>query len=379
MMNLAIYDVVGSVESYGMIYLTDTSDLVGGREGALDPAIDYAAHETLAALFPRLDFSDDLRAALGTYRTGSRDHDLGRRAGLRTARAMIRHREDDGWDRTVEYVPVLRPGHWRPDPSVPVVEPHWGRVRPFVLGHGSQLRPEPWGGYENTRKRLASERYAEEVELVRTLGGAHSAERTPDQTEMARFWANDLDGTYKLGQMYEHTGILVRTHRPDADTTDVARLFALQAVAIAEAVITAWDAKFETEVDHWRPHHAIRMADTDGNYRTSPDPDWQPLSADVDGRHFAPNHPSYLSGHASVAGAWAGAVSHHFGTADLDYVATTDDPHAVGVTRHLPSITAAAQEVADGRLYAGVHYRLTNERSLEHGYEVAEHAVRRLV
>ncbi|MEV2276529.1 vanadium-dependent haloperoxidase [Nocardiopsis sp. NPDC049922] len=377
-MNAAIYDLVGSFESYGRIYLTDTSDLIGGREGALNPAIDHAAHRTLEALFPRLDFSDDLRAALGAHRGGSRDHTLGRWAGRRTAAAILRHRRDDGWDRTVEYVPVLKPGHWRPDPSVPVVEPHWGRVRPFVLERGSQLRPEPWGGYASTRERLASERYAEEVELVRTLGGADSTERTPDQAEMARFWANDLDGTYKLGQMYEHTGILVRTHRPYASTVDTARLFALQAVAIAEVIITAWDSKYETEVDHWRPHHAIRMADTDGNPQTSPDPDWQPLSADTKGRHFAPNHPSYLSGHASVAGAWAGALSHHFGTADLDYTATTDDPHAVGVTRHLPSITAAAQEVADSRLYAGCHYRLTNERSLEHGYEVAEHVARAL-
>ncbi|MCY9784883.1 vanadium-dependent haloperoxidase [Nocardiopsis sp. EMB25] len=369
---------MGSVESRGKFYLTDTSDLIGGREGALDPAIDHAAYTTLDALFPRLDFSEDLRVARGAYRVGSRDHDLGRRAGLRTARAMLRHRRDDGWNRTVEYVPVLEPGHWRPNPGVPVIEPHWGRVRPFVLRRGSQLRPEPWGGFESTRERLASELYAEEVELVRTLGGADSTERTPDQTEMARFWANDLDGTYKLGQLYEHTGILVRAHRPYATTFETARLFTLHAVAIADVVITAWDAKFETEVDHWRPHHAIRMADTDGNYRTSPDPDWQPLSADTRGRHFAPNHPSYLSGHASVAGAWAGAVSHHFGTADLDYRATTDDPHAVGVTRHLPSITAAAQEVADSRLYAGCHYRLTNERSLEHGYEVAEHVVRAL-
>lgn len=51
-----------------------------------------------------------------------------------------------------------------------------------------------------------------------------------------------------------------------------ARLFALLNIAMADAAICAWDAKYA--FNFWRPVTAIRNGDTDGDPTTEPDPAW---------------------------------------------------------------------------------------------------------
>jgi len=55
---------------------------------------------------------------------------------------------------------------------------------------------------------------------------------------------------------------------------DNAELFAKASVALADAGIVAWDAKFQHDL--WRPVTGIRDADLDGNPLTDPDPDRNP-------------------------------------------------------------------------------------------------------
>ena len=80
--------------------------------------------------------------------------------------------------------------------------------------------------------------------------------------------------------------------------SDNARLFALLNVAMTDAVISCWDAKDFFEF--WRPITAIRLADTDGNPDTMPQPTWTPLLT-------TPNYPDYDSGQQSNSGT---AASH---------------------------------------------------------------------
>jgi hypothetical protein len=56
-----------------------------------------------------------------------------------------------------------------------------------------------------------------------------------------------------------------------------ARLFALANIAMADAGIASWDAKYE--YNYWRPITAIREADGDGNPDTIADRLWEPLGA----------------------------------------------------------------------------------------------------
>jgi membrane-associated phospholipid phosphatase len=216
---------------------------------------------------------------------------------------------------------------------------------------------------------LASGLYANMFNEVKSLGRATGSTRTAQQTQTAWFWANDLDGTYKPpGQLLQHTRIVAQSRFLEARLA--ARLFARVSLAMADAGIAAWDQKFETPIDLWRPETAIQRATEDGNAATAPDTAWRPLSADRNNVSFSPCFPAWVSGHATFAAAWAGVMRTTFGDA-VSFTATTEDPHAVGVTRSFTSFTQAATENARSRIYLGVHYQIDADDGLATGYAVA--------
>jgi hypothetical protein len=64
-----------------------------------------------------------------------------------------------------------------------------------------------------------------------------------------------------------------------------------------------------------------------------------------------------------------------FGTDNIAFTATTDDPNARGVTRQFPSFSAAAREDARSRIYIGVHYQFDADAGLSSGTAVGEFVV----
>jgi hypothetical protein len=247
-------------------------------------------------------------------------------------------------------------------------------VRPFTLNRGDRFRPPRPGGYLSVTELLRSAEYAAQLNEVKRLGRANSTDRTAEQTQIAFFWANDLDGTYKPpGQLLGLTQGVAEGR--DLDVAEQARLFALVSLALADAAIVAWDAKYSTDLDLWRPETAIREANTDGNADTVRDAGWQPLSADRSGNHFSPPFPAYVSGHATFAGAHAAAMRGYFGTDNVLFTADTEDPHAAGVTRTFTSFSAAALENARSRVYLGVHYQWDADHGLLSGTAAGEHVV----
>ncbi|MGW6395672.1 vanadium-dependent haloperoxidase [Streptomyces sp. NPDC055103] len=143
---------------------------------------------------------------------------------------------------------------------------------------------------------------------------------------------------------------------------------------MADAAIVAWDQKYQTDIDLWRPESAIRL-DGDGNANTSADANWQPLSQDRNGRHFSPPFPAYISGHATFAGAWSKTTQAWFGSDQITWTATTEDPNALGVTRTFSTISAAATENAVGRVWLGVHYRWDGTDGVSSGINAAGYGV----
>ena len=80
---------------------------------------------------------------------------------------------------------------------------------------------------------------------------------------------------------------------PGRDVTDNARLLALAAMAMDDALIAVFDAKYTYNL--WRPVTAIRNGDIDGNDATDRDPGWTPF---ID----TPMHPEYPCAHCIVSG-----------------------------------------------------------------------------
>ena len=113
--------------------------------------------------------------------------------------------------------------------------------------------------------------------------------RTATQTQLSLLWANS-------GPLEENA--IARSVVPlYYDLADTGRLFALINFAACDGMIAGFDAKYH--YGFWRPFHAIRLADTDGNPATEPDATWTSLIP-------APGHPEYISTHSTVTGATLG-------------------------------------------------------------------------
>src|SRR5205814_10322211 len=128
---------------------------------------------------------------------------------------------------------------------------------------------------------------------VKSLGRSDSTTRTADQMQIANFWKDAGGTTYAFGHWNEiATAVSVNE---GLDLVQNARLFALLNMATADALIDAWDAKFD--YNFWRPITAIRYSGDSGlNPATESDATWTPLIG-------TPNFPSYTSAHSTVSSA----------------------------------------------------------------------------
>src|SRR4029077_7244404 len=114
----------------------------------------------------------------------------------------------------------------------------------------------------------------------------------------------------------------------------------------ADSAIAFYDAKYTYHL--WRPVTAIRAADSDGNAATIGDPNWTPLAPTA-------QDPSYPGAHAVISAAAANVLTSFFGTDHIGFSAQSTA--LTGVERSFPSFSAAANEAAVSRIYAGQHFR----------------------
>jgi hypothetical protein len=198
---------------------------------------------------------------------------------------------------------------------------------------------------------------------VKALGAAVGSSRTADQSEIALFWA-DGAGTETPPGHWNHIAQDVAATR-GLSLKENARLFALLNIALADAGICAWDAKYT--YSNWRPVTAIRAGDTDGNSATAPDVTWSSFIA-------TPPFPDYVSGHSTFSAAAAAVLALFFGTDNVAFITGSDA--LPGVSRSFPSFSAAAAEAALSRIYGGIHYRFASQDGLTAGTQIGRWTVR---
>jgi hypothetical protein len=150
---------------------------------------------------------------------------------------------------------------------------------------------------------------------------------------------------------------------------DSARLMALVAIGLNDAAIAVFDAKYH--YNFWRPITAIRNGDIDGNPATDREATWQPIAN-------TPMHPEYPCAHCLASGAIAGVVKAVLGTADIPEVATTS-PTAPGVTHRWTNMDAFADEIANARIWAGLHYRFSARVGTDMGFQIGEYVVKNVM
>ena len=373
LVHAAIYDAVNSIDRRHEPYLDFVSAPVGA---SADAAAAAAAHRVLTTLFPARAAVYDaaLTASLATVPDGANET-AGVTLGRAVADALLSERATDGTQANPPYIIGTNPGDWRPtfpDNTSPPFNCGWGNTVPWTMLAGDQFRPSGPLGFRKMNSLLSSRGYADQVNEIKAIGSLNSTVRTAEQTRIAFFWANDLNGTYKPpGHLNAITQVVSRDRR--LSMIENARLFALINLAMGDAGVVAWDAKYDTNIDLWRPISAIRLADTDGNSRTTADPNWEPLNP------FSPPFPAYISGHATFSAAHAAVMAGYFGTDRVTFTITTDDPYYArlgGGSRTYRKFSDAAWENAFSRLYLGVHYRFDATDGNRAGTDLGKYVVR---
>jgi hypothetical protein len=267
--------------------------------------------------------------------------------GEQVAQEILAWRAGDGFDNVVPYV-QLPPGPGVFEPVLPTtpVDVKLKQVRPLTLASNSQFRPDG-------PNPLTSAAYAEDFNEVKAYGRADSAVRTPEQTEIALFWSENAAVQWPRTLRQLAIGHAL-------GLAETARMLALTQVAGADAALACFDAKYHYLF--WRPIHAIRRADTDGNPATAADPTWTPL--------LFVNHPEYAGAHGCLTKAVTQTLAAFFGT---DKVAFSMDSTVTGTTHYYKRFKEAAKEVYDARTWAGLHFRNSTMEGAWIGRKVARY------
>jgi hypothetical protein len=243
-------------------------------------------------------------------------------------------------------------GAWRPTPlmNAPGAGPQFASMTPWVLLRPSQFRLPP-------PPALNSPEFVADFNEDKVMGAYSGPSRTADQSELALFWAGNTP------LYWNRIAVQIATSRAFS-LTENAHLFALLNVSMADAAIACWDGKYRYVF--WRPITAIRT----GVSGIDPDPTWVPwLDFFPAG---TPPHPEYPSGHSTVSGSAAFILAAAFGE-NTTFTVTSDVRPG---TRSFSSFTAATSEIADARVFGGIHYRTSCVRGNRLGRTVADYISR---
>jgi hypothetical protein len=349
-LHASIYDAVNGISRTHQPYLVQSTVPASASKEA---AASAAAHKVLSTLFPAhaAEFDTLHESTLAQIPNGPREK-KGLAWGAAVATQVLAQRANDGSAATVAAPIGGGLGDWIPTGPVPFLLPQWGFVTPFCMSSSAQFRP-------SGPPALDSEKYAQDFNEVKMFGGAVGSSRTEDQSLIARFWA-DGAGTETPPGHWNH--IAQDVSAAQGNTLDQnARLFALLNLAMADAGICAWDAKYS--FNNWRPVTAIRNAASDGNDATEPDAAWSSFIG-------TPPFPDYVSGHSTFSGAAATVLGIFYGSDDISF--STGSDFLPGVIRSFESFSSAANEAAMSRVYGGIHFRFASDDGLSGGLAIGE-------
>ena len=222
-------------------------------------------------------------------------------------------------------------------------------MTPWVLTRPSQFRlPPPLA--------LDSSEYATDFNEVKNIGSFSGTMRSQDQSEFALFWAVNTPLAWNriAAQLSAARGLTL---------TENAHLFAVMNVTLADAIIACWDSKYRYV--YWRPITAIRAGLTPADAV----PMWVPWLNTLTG---TPAHPEYPSAHSTYSGAAAFVLSDAFGENTAFSVTSDVRPG----TRTFASFSDAIAEIADARVFGGIHFRTSCARANMLGRAVADYVSR---
>ena len=357
MVNVAIYDAVNGIDRarLGRVgrFFGRESALVepegAPRSGDREAAAAAAAHAVLLALVPERAAAFDGQLASDLLRLGAGGEVIaGQLWGEEVGERVVELRENDG-SAPQEILPGGNlPGQFRGD----FTSAQFADLRPF--GIASALPYESDGP-----PALTSLAYAGALAEVQLLGNGNLP--NPDFDEIYRFWRGGGGSARPPGEWIKIAIVVSAQEETTKSISDTARLFALLGMAMADAVIPAWNNK--ANFRFWRPGTAIVEADSDGNPLTVADPAWVARNGSLG------SSPEHSSGQSTFAGAGSTILAGFYCTDFVAFSFLGDD--AIAGPRAFSGFSDAAFEAGRARILAGIHFEFSNQAGQRAGRGLA--------
>jgi len=253
-------------------------------------------------------------------------------------------------------------GRWQPTPPsyMDGLEPHWNKIRSFVMDSAAQFKPLPPPKFSMNKN---SDFYKELIEVYEISKEITKKGDTSEEIAIAQFW----DCNPYVSVTRGHLMFAVKKITPGAHWIGITKIAAIKdkadfnrtvfaytktSIAIADAFISCWDEKFRSNLV--RPETLIN---------TYFDDEWKPILQ-------TPPFPEYTSGHSVVSGAASIVLTSIFGD-NFSFSDDTELPFGLPI-RNYKSFKHSADEAAISRMYGGIHYRTAVEEGVGQGRKVGE-------
>jgi hypothetical protein len=281
--------------------------------------------------------------------------------------AILRWSKKDNYAKTrsaEKYSVTDEEGRWVPTPPAytSALEPHWNMIRPLVMD-SCNVFPPP-APYKFNVKDTNSDYYKQVMMIKRAVENL-----TPEQKHIADFWDDNpfklnvsghvMYGTKKFSPPGHWMSIVgIASKRANADFATTVYAYAKTSIALYDAFIQCWDAKFK--------YNTVRPETVINKYF---DADWQPYLQ-------TPPFPEYTCGHSTGSSAAAEVLTNVFGD-NFAYTDTSELEFGIK-SRSYKSFRDAADENNWARFYGGIHFHHSCIVSTEFGRKVGDLVVDRL-
>lgn len=375
--NIAAYEIMALENDEYLSLAQQVRDLTAIPKPDSNKAINYdvAAMVAHMELSKRLIFSEDRMEALRdslysnwegknpTLFIASKDY------GLKVADHIGEWMDKDNYAQT-RTMPKFTvdsddPTRWQPTPPAYMdgIEPHWNKIRPFVIDSAQQFKPSPPPEFSMEE---GSDFYKELKEVYDISNQITEKGDTSEEIQIAQFWdcnpyvsvtrGHLMFATKKITPGAHWMGITkIAAVKTDSDFDKTLYAYTKASIAMADAFISCWDEKYRSNLI--RPETLINQHIDDS---------WKPVLQ-------TPPFPEYTSGHSVVSGAASIALTDVFGD-NFAFDDDTEVPYGLPI-RTFKSFSQAADEAAISRMYGGIHYRAAVEVGVKQGRDLGKFVI----
>ena len=378
--NIAAYEIMALQNKNYNSLLGQVRELKAIPEPAEPQSVNHAVAAMVAHmdLSRRLIFSEEkltpFRDSLYTqWQTkNEKVFNASKEYGLQVAEHIVAWMKNDNYNQTRTMpkftVNTDDPTRWQPTPPAYMdgIEPHWNKIRPFVIDSANQFIPTPPPPFSMEE---GSDFYKEVKEVYDISNKITEKGDESEEIAIAQFWdcnpyvsvtrGHLMFATKKITPGAHWIGIVkIATKKTNSDFNKTLFAYTKTSIAIADAFISCWDEKYRSNLI--RPETLIN---------TYIDENWKPVLQ-------TPPFPEYTSGHSVVSGAAGVALSSIFGD-NFEFDDDTEVPFGLPV-RHFSSFKAAADEAAISRMYGGIHYRKAVDVGVKQGRDLGAFLIENL-